>query len=224
MADPLTALMYAVQVMNFLRTLIVRTLRERGDSVIEDVSISHLEPSDENGHQGSSQSLVEDGCEKNEDEKIFLFFAEEPTVESPTYPTQDGSEAENGDQSFLTSIENLIPGGNRPVVESCPCDPSPPANALTDEVEWAPTPSSGQNVEAVQSNAVECRTGQSSNSSLKKGYRKISKKSPGPGRAASPLSRAGSPLPRAASPTTKSRGTSIVSRINSRAERVEAWR
>ncbi|PKI38510.1 hypothetical protein CRG98_041075 [Punica granatum] len=32
MADPLTALMYAVQVMNFLRTLIEKTLREREDS------------------------------------------------------------------------------------------------------------------------------------------------------------------------------------------------
>ncbi|XP_047162872.1 rho GTPase-activating protein 5-like [Vigna umbellata] len=34
MADPLTALMYAVQVMNFLKTLVVKTLRERGGGEI----------------------------------------------------------------------------------------------------------------------------------------------------------------------------------------------
>lgn len=207
MADPLTALMYAVQVMNFLKTLIIRTLRERGDSVIEEVSISHLEPSDENGHHGSSQSLVEEDCEKNEDEKVFL--VEEPTSESPTSPTQDRSESESGDLSFLTSIENIIPGGNRPVVESCPCDPSPPGNIIT-------------NGEVVQSNTLKCRNGQSSNSNLKKGYRKIREQSPA--RAASPLARSLSSLVRAPSPTSKSRGTSIVSRINSRTERVEAWR
>lgn len=210
MADPLTALMYAVQVMNFLKTLIIRTLREREDSIVEVASTSHLEPSDENGHHGSSQSLAEEGCERNEDEKVFL--AEEPTLESPTHPTLDGSAAESGAHSFLTSIENIIPGGNGPVVESCPCDPPPQANTSTDEVEWAP--SIGQNGGA-QPNTVKSRTGQSSNSNLKKGYRKISEQSP---------ARAAGPIARAASPIMKSRGTSIVSRINSRAERVEAWR
>ncbi|KAL3839289.1 hypothetical protein ACJIZ3_023880 [Penstemon smallii] len=34
MSDPLTALMYAVQVMNFLKTLIVRILKEREDSMV----------------------------------------------------------------------------------------------------------------------------------------------------------------------------------------------
>ncbi|XP_057777943.1 rho GTPase-activating protein 5-like [Salvia miltiorrhiza] len=35
MSDPLTALMYAVQVMNFLKTLIVKTLRQREDCVVD---------------------------------------------------------------------------------------------------------------------------------------------------------------------------------------------
>ncbi|KAJ9554797.1 hypothetical protein OSB04_009411 [Centaurea solstitialis] len=52
MADPLTALMYAVQVMNFLKTLIVKALREREDPVIEPPPAPPLEPSDENGRQG----------------------------------------------------------------------------------------------------------------------------------------------------------------------------
>ncbi|MCD7467249.1 hypothetical protein HAX54_004578 [Datura stramonium] len=43
MADPLTALMYAVQVMNFLRTLIEKTLKEREDSLVEPNSVSNLD-------------------------------------------------------------------------------------------------------------------------------------------------------------------------------------
>lgn len=201
MADPLTALMYAVQVMNFLKTLIIRTLREREDPVVEVASTSHLEPSDENGHQGSSQPIAEEGCERNEDEKVFL--AEKPTLESPT---------ESETQSFLTSIENIIPCGKGAVVESCPFDLPPQANTSTDGVEWAPD--IVQNGE-VQPSTVKSRIGQSSNSNLKKGYRKISERSP---------ARSASPLVRAASPIAKSRGPSIISRINSRAERIEAWR
>ncbi|KAA8544258.1 hypothetical protein F0562_022270 [Nyssa sinensis] len=51
MADPLTALKYVVQVMNFLKTLIVKTIREREDPVVEPAPVSHLEPSDESGCQ-----------------------------------------------------------------------------------------------------------------------------------------------------------------------------
>ncbi|XP_042390173.1 rho GTPase-activating protein 5-like [Zingiber officinale] len=52
MADPLTALMHAVQVMNLLRMLILKTLKERQDSLLEEVSISnYADPSDENGHR-----------------------------------------------------------------------------------------------------------------------------------------------------------------------------
>ncbi|KAI6685330.1 hypothetical protein NL676_031243 [Syzygium grande] len=58
MADPLTALMYAVQVMNFLKTLIARMLREREDSILESAPTSHTEPPDDNGHQ-SPQICVE---------------------------------------------------------------------------------------------------------------------------------------------------------------------
>ncbi|KAG6437229.1 hypothetical protein SASPL_102141 [Salvia splendens] len=42
MSDPMTALMYAVQVINFLKTLIVKTLRQRKeDSVVECGSVMH---------------------------------------------------------------------------------------------------------------------------------------------------------------------------------------
>jgi hypothetical protein len=75
MSDPLTALMYAVQVMNFLKNLIIRTLREREDSVIESAPASRLEPTDENGHQNASQPSCEedeDATEENEWEKSFV--------------------------------------------------------------------------------------------------------------------------------------------------------
>lgn len=40
MADPLTALIHAVQVMNFLKTLILKTIREREESVAKDRRLS----------------------------------------------------------------------------------------------------------------------------------------------------------------------------------------
>ncbi|XP_065856692.1 rho GTPase-activating protein 4-like [Euphorbia lathyris] len=109
MSDPLTALMYAVQVMNFLKTLIVRTLREREESVIEPAPISHLEPSDENGNQSSWEpSLTEDNEDTNElNQEQKVFVTEEPSTDD--------------DSTFLASIEN-IPGGNWSPVNNCPCE------------------------------------------------------------------------------------------------------
>lgn len=67
MDDPLTALMYAVQVMNFLKTLIEKTLRERQDSVVEQAHVFPLEPSDESGRQSPSQSLDFNTIEQSEE-------------------------------------------------------------------------------------------------------------------------------------------------------------
>lgn len=67
MDDPLTALMYAVQVMNFLKTLIEKTLRERQDSVVEQAHVCPLQPSDESGHQSPSQSLAFNTIEQSEE-------------------------------------------------------------------------------------------------------------------------------------------------------------
>ncbi|KAG7556083.1 Rho GTPase activation protein [Arabidopsis suecica] len=67
MDDPLTALMYAVQVMNFLKTLIEKTLRERQDSVVEQAHVFPLQPSDESGHQSPSQSLAFNTIEQSEE-------------------------------------------------------------------------------------------------------------------------------------------------------------
>ncbi|CAA7061093.1 unnamed protein product [Microthlaspi erraticum] len=70
MDDPLTALMYAVQVMNFLKTLIEKTLRERQDTVIEEAHVFPLEPSDESGHQSPSQSLAIEQSEETQSDYI----------------------------------------------------------------------------------------------------------------------------------------------------------
>lgn len=67
MDDPLTALMYAVQVMNFLKTLIEKTLRERQDSVVEQAHVCPLQPSNESGHQSPSQSLAFNTIEQSEE-------------------------------------------------------------------------------------------------------------------------------------------------------------
>ncbi|KAH0943902.1 hypothetical protein HID58_003539, partial [Brassica napus] len=57
MLDPLTALMYAVKVMNFLKTLIVKTLKERKESRDRLVQGSNPGPRDHNGDQSSRQLL-----------------------------------------------------------------------------------------------------------------------------------------------------------------------
>ncbi|XP_019097146.1 PREDICTED: rho GTPase-activating protein 4-like [Camelina sativa] len=58
MLDPLTALMYAVQVMNFLKTLIVKTLKDRKESRDRLFPASNPSPRDHNGDQCSSRQLL----------------------------------------------------------------------------------------------------------------------------------------------------------------------
>lgn len=68
MSDPLTALMYAVQVMNFLKTLIVKTVRQREDSVVE--SDPTVKPSDDGDHRHHTTLKVmneEEECEIREE-------------------------------------------------------------------------------------------------------------------------------------------------------------
>lgn len=67
MADPFTALMYAVQVMNFLKTLILRTLRERKDSVVESNPRLYPEPSDENRNHSLLESCQQDTAAEYEE-------------------------------------------------------------------------------------------------------------------------------------------------------------
>ncbi|KAF8088850.1 hypothetical protein N665_0528s0008 [Sinapis alba] len=74
MLDPLTALMYAVQVMNFLKTLIVKTLKERKESRDRLVPASNTGHRDENGDQSSRQLLHL--MEANKEEALDTFEVE----------------------------------------------------------------------------------------------------------------------------------------------------
>ncbi|KAK7244885.1 hypothetical protein RIF29_39714 [Crotalaria pallida] len=123
MADPLTALMYAVQVMNFLKTLVEKTLREREESMGKSDPISNLNSFEDDGHHSPSQLLLKDsslnGNDSSEDDTSFV--TEEPSQQSPRPVTEDDSETESGSKSLSASIENFISIGNRLLVDSCPC-------------------------------------------------------------------------------------------------------
>lgn len=118
MADPLTALMHAVQVMNFLKTLIVKTLKEREDSILEFAPLSHIEPSDRNGHHSPLQPIFEEVEEGNEEDQVFVAY--EPSLESASHPFQDDPKTENESQGLLNSFDNTYPVGTQHLLESCP--------------------------------------------------------------------------------------------------------
>lgn len=126
MADPLIALMYAVQVMNLLETLVIKTLREREESMRESTPVSNLNSFDD-AHHSSSQLTVnngrENGNDRSEEEKVV--FHEAPSVErpSPSSVTEAGCETESGSNNLSTSAEiNVTAAGNKLPVDCCPCN------------------------------------------------------------------------------------------------------
>ncbi|KAJ8899578.1 hypothetical protein K2173_018552 [Erythroxylum novogranatense] len=202
MSDPLTALMYAVQVMNFLKTLIIRTLRERQDSVIETVSTSSLEPADGNGHQSPSQPFPQKvvAGEESEEEKVFV--TEEPTLQSPP-PSGDDSTIESDSQNLLTSIQN-IHRGNRSLVGNCPGEVLAQLKTIKNEQEGSFKDRSRR----IQMKGCKSRNGQSNNSNLKKGPKKPNEQS----------------KVWAAGHIEKNNETGILGRMNQRTQRFDAWR
>ncbi|CAI0398322.1 unnamed protein product [Linum tenue] len=173
MADPLTALMYAVQVMNFLKTLIIRTLRERQDSVVEPTSASLLGPFDGSGHQSPSQPFCLHTGQDNE-------------------TTQSLSE----DDAPVMSSEGL------PNV----ADETPIVETEADQEE------SGRRSRIV---------GQSSNSDPRKRSGKMTREQQ---QAVLHLTPPHDSVLHLASLVEKTREMSNLSRIDSRTERIEAWR
>ncbi|XWS71457.1 hypothetical protein CRYUN_Cryun03dG0139600 [Craigia yunnanensis] len=198
MADPLTALMYAVQVMNFLKSLIIRTLREREESVVEPTLASRLEPFDENGDQSPSLSCIQD-TEKDNEEKELAFIAEEPLRESFRNYSQNNEITDGEDHSLIPSVHKLISYEHS--------DETP---ALVETI-ISETDALVANYlkPGTLINAGKNNIGQSSSSSLKKGPNKISGQQS---------------VLQITNPLEKTKGISNLSRIDSRIERIEAWR
>lgn len=207
MADPLTALMYAVKVMNFLKTLIEKTLKDREDSVIESAPVLRTNPSDEDGHQSASQLYQDEQNElendEAEDEQVFV--SEKPAPESPPHPSKDNCTAKTESQNLLFSIENIIPGGSQSLANNCPCEIVSELNALTnEEQETVPARQVGT--------AQSCRRSnldRSSSMNLKKGTKKANE----PGKVLT-----------AGAAAQRGKKNGIVGRLNSRTELAEAWR
>ncbi|OEL25406.1 Rho GTPase-activating protein 1 [Dichanthelium oligosanthes] len=192
MADPLTALMYAVQVMNFLKMLIQKTLKDREESNLEDVSLPQKDPSDENGHQKPSvtlDSLLEEGSRRPS------FVNEEPLLNSPAHSSEDKpneiNAAEGVTAAFTAQTSEVL--ASREGSTSC----SHPALA---------TPA--DTADASGATATNSLQGKGSRSPNRRRTRKVKGQS---GTRATPAAE-------------KSRGVSIMSRINSKVERIEAWR
>ncbi|XVF19699.1 hypothetical protein REPUB_Repub11eG0133100 [Reevesia pubescens] len=199
MADALTALMYAVQVMNFLKTLILRTVREREDSVIEPILASRLEPFDENGDQSPSLSCIQES-ERDNEEKELAFIAEEPLRESFRNYNQNNEITDGEDHSLIPSVHKLISDE----------DHSEETSAQV-EIFISETDAIVANYlkPGTLINAGKNNIGQSSNSSLKKELNKNSKQQS---------------ILQMTNPVEKNKGISNLSRIDSRIERIEAWR
>ncbi|KAF7120528.1 hypothetical protein RHSIM_Rhsim13G0112200 [Rhododendron simsii] len=199
MADPLTALMHAVQVMNFLKRLIVKILREREDSVIEPAPSSLLEPSDKNGRDSPSQPRHLEVAAHENDEIDPHFISEEPITESASDSIEldniatDGGEPCNSDS---TSIEGSYEGSyNSPDEYNTDIDAEVVNNCLKSVVQ--------------EEKGLGEKIGQSSVSNL-------TKKCPGIEQPAV--------LQVVMGYVEKSKEMSNLSRINSRTERIEAWR
>ncbi|KAK4780145.1 hypothetical protein SAY87_016251 [Trapa incisa] len=83
MADPFTALMHAVQVMNFLKALIERTLKGREESTVDPPSSNDIRPHDESGRESPSKFHVGVSEDIKADEETQQPpFLEEPDSES----------------------------------------------------------------------------------------------------------------------------------------------
>lgn len=192
MADPLTALMYAVQVMNFLKMLVQKTLKDREESNPEDVLLPQKDPSDENGHQKPSvtlDSLLEEGSRRPS------FAKEEPLLNSPAHSTDD-----KPNETITTGVATTAFTAQTTEVVTC----------------MEGSTSSSQPATADSVAIADASSGTTTNSLQGKVSRSLSRRRNRKGKGQSGT--------RSSPAAEKSRGVSIVSRINSKVERIEAWR
>lgn len=203
MADPLNALMYAVQVMNFLKALIERALKEREDSVVGQASASNPEPSNGSGHQ-SPQLQLDDACQYDEEtERVFI--TEEP-------------EADSGTDSNLavgtSDDEYLYQSASSETEESVGSCGTHSSSSYTLTILREPSLLvKGLAGVCPEENSPEYKLGQSSNCSEMNIAKKMEEQQQ------SVVNQA-----IATDNSNKSKGISNLSRINSITERIEAWR
>nr|GMD61583.1 rho GTPase-activating protein 5-like [Ipomoea batatas] len=128
MADPLTALMYAVQVMNFLKTLIEKTLRDRKDSVVEPAPVSNIEPYGEDGHQNPPQFILEE-TDNSAESSEQMFTIEDPYTESLSDSNPVGNLTDEEYLSYSVSTEESEESGSSKFV----LDTTTPSQSLGTE-------------------------------------------------------------------------------------------
>ncbi|PKA67181.1 hypothetical protein AXF42_Ash004673 [Apostasia shenzhenica] len=95
LADPLTAVMHVVQVMNFLKMLISRTLREREEASSDYVPASPVGPPDDND-DGRSEKLGLQDCRGEETEEVFeqhKTSSDDPSADGAINSSQDSAVA-----------------------------------------------------------------------------------------------------------------------------------
>ncbi|KAL1541390.1 rho GTPase-activating protein 5-like [Salvia divinorum] len=204
MSDPLTALMYAVQVMNFLKTLVVKTLREREECVVEAGPVLRVEPSDEDGHHSTSRPR--NHMEGNEDDEAEA--AKEPPLDQIMSSTShaESSTCHGQTHGFLNSKENILSEGKGDNDHRPAEIPHSVGTMRNDGVEHV---NSAATARKAQGRCRRAKSSQTSNSNeTKKG---ASKRAP-----RSALHGDGS--------AEKNKDISAVSRVSSHKERVEAWR
>lgn len=109
MSDPLTALMHAVQVMNLLKTLITKTLREREEAGTTDGGYSPM------SYCSESQEEIETSCElrrPSSEDEIEEDENDEDEVESLSEMEesflQQLIENENAKDCFKKELGNLV--------------------------------------------------------------------------------------------------------------------
>lgn len=200
MADPLTALMYAVQVMNFLKTLILRTLKDREESVVEAGPAPELEPFDENGHHSASQTIVQ---KSNEIEEDILISKERPSNDAAN-STPGEIEVENESHGLPSTIENFLQERKEHVFVDCLSEISNLPDSTKDQHGTGNVNiASGR----AQPKIRRTKSVHSSSSSLKGSKKMIEW-----------------PIVHIAGNLEKGKGVRIIDSLNTTTERVEAWR
>ncbi|KAL8227846.1 hypothetical protein R6Q57_015430 [Mikania cordata] len=98
MADPLTALIHAVQIMNMLKTLIIKTLRERGESSPGSKPMFSCEDKPEYHNPLRTSTLNRLGSEN--EEQFWSFPRKSGSVEDYDYISGKNSPASSGNDSL----------------------------------------------------------------------------------------------------------------------------